>query len=90
MDAGIGLALVAVVVPFIRFRVARDWFVEVWCHLLVPGLSVACFAAAQNLGGSAFFARFTGGLLFNVLANKNEEAWLLPDEAADDALSFLT
>ena len=90
IGAAVGLALVAVTVPFMRFCVARGWFIEAWRHLPVPALAVACFAAAQSLGGSGFIACFTGGLLFNVLAHDHKETWLVPGEAAADALSLLT
>jgi NhaP-type Na+/H+ or K+/H+ antiporter len=90
IGAAAGLALVAVTVPFMRFCVTRGWFIEAWRHLPVPALAVACFTAAQSLGGSGFIACFTGGLLFNLLDREDKAGWLLPGEAAGDALSLLT
>jgi NhaP-type Na+/H+ and K+/H+ antiporter len=53
-------------------------------------LALACFAAAQWIGGSGFIAAFSGGLLFGVRAKQHREAFLRVAEGTGDAMALTT
>lgn len=85
---GVGLTLAAVWV--LRLGEARGWVTESWRQLPVIALALACFATAQQLGGSGFIAAFAGGILFGALARRGKHHLLLAAEGAGDALSLFT
>jgi NhaP-type Na+/H+ or K+/H+ antiporter len=90
IGAAVGVVLVAIAVPIIRLADSRGWITESWQQLPVPALAVACFAAAQSIGGSGFIACFVGGLLLNLMARQHLHRWVIAGEAAGDTLSLLT
>lgn len=61
-----------------------------WQQMLVPALALACFAAAQALGGSGFIASFVGGLLFGWIGREKTEHYLSGSEGVGSALTLLT
>ena len=68
---GIGLA-VGGVLPcgaalLLRWAKAHDWVSAGWTEVPAVALAGACFAVAQELGGSGFIACFIGGLIFGLL-----------------------
>lgn len=95
-EVGIGAA-VGVILTFIAvkllmfFGVKRKWISESWRQLPVAALAVACFTAAQSLGGSGFIAAFVGGVLFGWLTRGLEtHPFLLASEGVGDTLALLT
>ena len=68
----------------------RGWLNESWRQLPVPALAVACFAAAQALGGSGFIACFVGGMLFGGLAAERKHKLLLAAEGTGDTFALIT
>jgi NhaP-type Na+/H+ or K+/H+ antiporter len=89
---GIGLA-VGVVLPcgaalLLRWVKAHDWVSTGWTE--VPALALACFAVAQELGGSGFIACFTGGLIFGLLVRQDKHTVLRGAENTGETLALLT
>lgn len=68
----------------------RGWVTQIWRQLPVVTLALACFAVAQQLGGSGFIACFTGGLLGGWIARRHKGAILLAAEGAGDTLALIT
>ncbi len=68
----------------------RGWVTETWRQLPIVMLAVACFAAAQSLGGSGFIASFVGGLMFGSVAKHHKHMLLLAAEGTGDTLALIT
>lgn len=68
----------------------QGWVTDSWRQLPVPALAVTCFAVAQWLGGSGFFACFTGGLLFGGLEKHHKKSLLLAADGTGDTLALIT
>ncbi len=69
-EIGIGLLAGAILslgaAALLRRAAARAWIAPNWGSISVIALALACFAAAQALGGSGFIACFAGGLAFRI------------------------
>ena len=92
-ELGIGLAagLVLSSSASVLLRRANSigWIGENWTGVTVVALAIACFTAAQALGGSGFVACFVGGLAFK--APQGEKHRLLRGaEGSGEALALLT
>jgi len=85
---GVGLTFVGALL-FLQAE-KRGWLTQTWLQLTVPSLAVACFAAAQWLGGSGFIAAFAGGLLFSGIVKKDKHTLLLAAEGTGDTLALIT
>jgi len=85
---GIGLTLMGA--WLLKRSTERGWISESWRQLPVVALSLACFAVAQQLGGSGFIACFSGGLLFGGIASQQKEVFLLAAEGTGDTLALIT
>lgn len=86
----VGLLLTALAVGLLKFVKRRDWLTETWIQVQIVALALACFAAAQAIGGSGFIAAFSGGLLFGFLAKEHREAFLIGAEGIGDTMSLIT
>ena len=86
----VGLSLTYVAVLLLRTSAVKDSINETWVQIPVVALAVACFAAAQALGGSGFIASFTGGLLFGWLAKEHKDQLLRGAEGTGDTLAVIT
>jgi NhaP-type Na+/H+ or K+/H+ antiporter len=73
-------------------RIARPkQIAPAWRLPLVPALALACFSAAQALGGSGFIASFVGGLFFGALVHREKkEPLLLAAEGIGGIAALLT
>ncbi len=91
---GIGVAVgagLAILGGWLLKRFAnRGWITETWRQVPVVALSLACYAVAQELGGSGFIASFTGGLLFGGIAKRHKETLLLAAKGTGDTLALIT
>ena len=92
-ELGIGLAAGLVLSSsasiMLRRANSRGWIGENWTGVTVVALAIACFTAAQSLGGSGFVACFVGGLAFK--APQGEKHRLLRGaEGSGEALALLT
>lgn len=87
---GVGVVLTAIGTFLLRRCARRGWITETWRQLPVAALAVACFGAAQGLGGSGFIASFCGGLLFGRLAGEKKESLLISAEGTGDTLALIT
>jgi NhaP-type Na+/H+ or K+/H+ antiporter len=91
---GIGLAVGAVLpcaaALLLRWAKARDWIGAGWTEVPAVALAGACFAVAQELGGSGFIACFTGGLIFGVLARTDKHSILRGAENTGETLALFT
>jgi NhaP-type Na+/H+ or K+/H+ antiporter len=90
IGAVVGLGIASIGAASIIFAGSRSPISDMWRPLLVPALALACFSAAQALGGSGFIAAFVGGLLFGVLAKEKKHDYLVAAESAGDAAALLT
>ena len=86
----VGLLLTALAVGLLRFAKGRNWLTETWIQVTVVAMALACFAAAQSIGGSGFIASFSGGLLFGALAKEHREKFLLAAEGTGDTMTLIT
>ncbi|MGR8934940.1 MAG: cation:proton antiporter domain-containing protein [Gammaproteobacteria bacterium] len=88
LAVGLGLTLLGsqLLAAFIK----HGWIPATWRQLPVVSLAIACFAAAQALGGSGFIAAFAGGLLFGRRIKQHKHALLLAAESNGDMLALLT
>jgi sodium/hydrogen antiporter len=86
----VGLALTGSATLLLRAAVKLDWVSEAWVEIPVVAAAVACFAAAQAIGGSGFIACFAGGLLVSWLAPRRKHDLLRGAEAVGETLAFLT
>ena len=85
---GVGFAYISV--QLLKRVAGLGWLSDSWRQLVVPALAVACFAAAQALGGSGFIACFVGGMLFGGLAEQHKHKLLLAAEGTGDTLALIT
>jgi NhaP-type Na+/H+ or K+/H+ antiporter len=85
---GIGLAWIGA--RLLEFCAERGWLTEIWKQLPVVALAIACFAAAQAIGGSGFIASFAGGMYFGWRAREHRHALLLSAEGTGDTFALLT
>jgi len=86
----VGLLLTALAVGLLKFAKRRNWLTEIWIQVPIVALAVACFAAAQWIGGSGFIAAFSGGLLFGVLAKQHRDEFLRAAEGTGDIMALIT
>jgi NhaP-type Na+/H+ or K+/H+ antiporter len=91
---GIGVAVGAVLpvaaALLLRWSKARDWISPGWSEVPAVALAGACFAVAQELGGSGFIACFAGGLIFGRLVRQDKHAVLRGAENTGETLALLT
>jgi sodium/hydrogen antiporter len=85
-----GLALTGCAAVLLRATVRLGWISDDWVQVPVPATAVACFAAAQSLGGSGFIACFAGGLLVSWLAPRRKHELLRGAEGIGETLALLT
>jgi NhaP-type Na+/H+ or K+/H+ antiporter len=86
----VGLALTALAAILLRFAKGQQWLTHTWIQIPVVAIALACFAAAQLLGGSGFIAAFSGGFLFGILAKQAREELLRAAEGTGDTLALIT
>lgn len=86
----VGLLITALAAGLLKFARRRQWLTETWIQIPVVALALACFAAAQFIGGSGFIAAFSGGLLFGVIAKEHREAFLRAAEGTGDTMALIT
>jgi NhaP-type Na+/H+ or K+/H+ antiporter len=86
----VGLALTALAALLLKFARGQQWLTHTWIQIPVVALALACFAAAQLLGGSGFIAAFSGGFLFGILAKQAREELLRAAEGTGDTLALIT
>lgn len=93
-EVGIGLLAGAVIAAICAALIvapgARAWIAEPWQQNLVPAIALACFAAAQSMGGSGFIASFVGGLVFGSIVKDKKQDLLLSADSAGQVLTLLT
>ena len=87
LATGIALSLAASVL--LRHALAARWIADAWSGVTVVALAIACFTAAQTLGGSGFVACFVGGLAFRPPPGEKHRL-LRGAEGTGDALALLT
>ncbi len=90
IGAGVGIVLTFAAARMLKACADRGWITDTWQQLPVIALALACFAAAQYLGGSGFIASFVGGLLFGALAKQHKHKLLFAAEGASDTLALVT
>ncbi len=87
----VGAALALPAAALLRRARAAGAIGATWTGLPAVALAVACFAAAQHLGGSGFIACFTGGLAFGARQRaEDRHALLRGAESTADTLALLT
>jgi NhaP-type Na+/H+ or K+/H+ antiporter len=86
----VGLLLTLLAVNLLKLARRRQWLTETWIQVPIVALAIACFAAAQFLGGSGFIAAFSGGLLFGALAKQHREEFLLAAEGTGNIMALIT
>ena len=86
----VGLLLTVLAVGLLKFAWRRHWLTETWIQVPIVALALACFAAAQLIGGSGFIAAFSGGLLFGVLVKQQREELLRAAEGTGDTMALIT
>lgn len=86
----VGVALAVLATILLRIGLARGWLTESWTSIAVIALAMACFAAAQALGGSGFIACFVAGLTVNALRLPGKHALLGGAEGTGEAFSAVT
>lgn len=69
---------------------ALGWIAELWRAAPVVMLAAACFALAQNLGGSGYIAAFVGGLVFGRMAGQEARELVEDSEQVGELLAMLT
>jgi len=90
LGALIGVALTWSTIRVLRFAERRGWISEHWVEIPIIALAAACFAAAQEVGGSGFIACFIGGLLLSGLGEHHKKELLRGAEHTGEALALLT
>jgi NhaP-type Na+/H+ or K+/H+ antiporter len=94
-EVGIG-CLVGVVLTImgtwlIKLFAKREWITETWRQMTLASLGVACYAAAQSIGGSGFIASFVGGMLFGwIVKDEHKHKLLIAAEGTGDTLALIT
>jgi NhaP-type Na+/H+ or K+/H+ antiporter len=86
----VGLALTTLAALLLKFAREQQWLTHTWIQIPVVALALACFAAAQLLGGSGFIAAFSGGFLFGILAKQARDKLLRAAEGTGDTLALIT
>jgi len=86
----VGLLLTLLAVNLLKLARRQQWLTETWIQVPIVALAIACFAAAQFLGGSGFIAAFSGGLLFGALAKQHREEFLLAAESTGNIMALIT
>jgi NhaP-type Na+/H+ or K+/H+ antiporter len=86
----VGLLLTLLAVNLLKLARRQQWLTETWIQVPIVALAIACFAAAQFLGGSGFIAAFSGGLLFGALAKQHREEFLLAAEGTGNIMALIT
>ncbi len=90
IGAVVGIAIAFIGASLMRYCNERAWISDIWKQVSVPALAVACFAAAQALGGSGFIACFIGGMLFGRSAAEARHRLLFAAEGTGETLALLT
>ncbi len=90
IGAAVGAGLTFLATRLIPYCTDRGWITKTWQQLTIPALAVTAFAVAQWLGGSGFIACFVGGLLYDSLAQKHKQKFLLAAEGTGDTLALIT
>jgi NhaP-type Na+/H+ or K+/H+ antiporter len=90
IGAASGLLLTAMVAWLLKAAWRRQWLTETWIQVQIVVLAIACYAAAQYLGGSGFISAFCGGLLFGAVAKHHREEFLRAAEGTGDAMALIT
>jgi NhaP-type Na+/H+ or K+/H+ antiporter len=86
----VGAVLTAAAWLALRAAIRREWLAGSWAGIAVVAVAIACFAAAQALGGSGFIACFVGGLTLNALRLPDKHTLLRGAEGTGEAFSFVT
>ena len=93
-EIGIGLlvggALTLAATGLVHRAAAAGWIGASWRGLPAVALAVACFALAQEAGGSGFIACFVGGLVFGARLPHEHHVLLKGAESAGEAMALLT
>jgi len=90
IGAASGIACSLLAGYLFSFAYRRGWVSSAWLEVPVPALALACFATAQQLGGSGFIACFVGGLLTGWMLRRGGKTLLLGAEAVGNTLALLT
>jgi NhaP-type Na+/H+ or K+/H+ antiporter len=90
IGAAVGAGLTFLATRLFPYCADRGWVTESWQQLTIPALAVTCFAVSQWLGGSGFIACFVGGLLYDSLAQRRKQQFLLAAEGMGDTLALIT
>jgi NhaP-type Na+/H+ or K+/H+ antiporter len=86
----VGILLAALSGKMLKLSLRHDWLSGTWKQITIVALAVACFSAAQTLGGSGFIAAFSGGLLFGKITKHHKEELLRGSEATGNTFALLT
>jgi sodium/hydrogen antiporter len=86
----VGLVLTWLTTLMLRFAERQGWISEHWAEVPMVALAAACFAVAQEAGGSGFIACFVGGSLLSWLRRSGNEEPLRGAVATGEALALLT
>jgi len=86
----VGILLSSVAVWLLHVSHKRGWISKIWVQLPVVALAIACFGAAQALGGSGFIACFIGGLVFGTQQKQYRQPLLHAAEGTGNAFTLIT
>ena len=87
LASGVALSFTASVL--LRRAVAAHWVGDNWTGVTIVALAIACFTAAQAMGGSGFVSCFAGGLAFKAPPG-DKHRLLRGAEGTGAALALLT
>jgi NhaP-type Na+/H+ or K+/H+ antiporter len=90
IGGAVGAVLPVAAALLLRWSKARGWVSHGWSEVPAVALAGACFAVAQELGGSGFIACFVGGLVFGRLVRQDKHAVLRGAENTGETLALLT